>query len=192
VPTHRERGAVMVEMAIVVPIFILLLFGMLEFGLAFKDKLAMQHAVANATRDATIRGNEDIADMEILDAFEEGLVASASIGAVNHVDIFLADADGDPVPGRVNHYQPDGSSCGWDPCPGTVPGPPVYGNPSGYPPCGRDTAYDPTDGVDTIGIEVEYTHAWVTGLLGFSTRTWHETALARMEPVRFGLENPSC
>lgn len=189
---HRERGAVMVEMAIVVPVFVLLLFGMLEFGLAFKDKLAMGHAVSHATRDATIRGNEDIADIEILNAFTEGLVAAASIDTVSHVDIFLADANGDPTPGSWNRYVPDGSGCGWNPCPGTMPGPPVYGNPSGYKPCDRDTAYDPTDGVDTIGVEVEYTHSWVTGILGFSTRTWHETARGRMEPVRFGLENPSC
>lgn len=150
----------------------------------------MSHAVARATRDATIRGNEDIADIEILEAFEEGLAAAASMDAVSHVDIFLADGNGDPS--TWNRYQPDGTSCGWNPCPSTIPGPPVYGNPSGYPPCARDTAYDPTDGVDTIGVEVEYTHAWVTGLLGFSTRVWHETARARMEPVRFGLEDPSC
>ena len=36
-----DRGAAVVEMAVVVPVFILLVFGMLEFGLAFKDKLAM-------------------------------------------------------------------------------------------------------------------------------------------------------
>ncbi len=75
---HQERGAVMVEMAIVVPIFVLLLFGMLEFGLAFKDKLAMTHAVTRASRDAAVLGNEDIADIEILRAFEDGLVLGAA------------------------------------------------------------------------------------------------------------------
>jgi Flp pilus assembly protein TadG len=187
---HRERGAVMVEMAIVVPIFILLLFGMLEFGLAFKDKLAMAHAVSRATRDATVQGNEDIADKEILEAFKDGLAAAASIDSVVHVDIFRADADGSPV--VWDRYQPDDTACGWNPCPATDPGPAVYGNPSGYPPCARDTALDPSDGVDTIGVQVRYTHSWVTGVLGYSDQTWHETARGRMEPKRFGAEDPSC
>ena len=69
----RDRGAVMVEMAIVVPIFILLVFGMLEFGLAFKNKLTMSHAANAATRRATVLGNDARADIEILEAFEEGL-----------------------------------------------------------------------------------------------------------------------
>ena len=38
----RERGAVVVEMAIVVPVLVLLAFGMLEFGLAFKTRLDMR------------------------------------------------------------------------------------------------------------------------------------------------------
>ena len=188
---RRERGAVMVEMAIVMPIFILLLFGMLEFGLAFKDKLAMTHAVSQATRDATVLGNEDAADIEILRAFEDGLVGATSVDSVVHVDIFKADSDGSPL--VWDRYVPDGSTCGWNPCPDpSVASPVLYGSPADYPPCSRDTAFDPTDGLDTVGVQVEYTHAWVTGVLGFSTQTWHETTRARMEPSRFGVENPSC
>ena len=190
---HQERGAVMVEMAIVVPIFVLLLFGMLEFGLAFKDKLAMTHAVTRASRDAAVLGNEDIADIEILRAFEDGLVGAASIDSVVHVDIFKADNDGSPI--VWDRYVPDadGVPCDWDPCPDpAIVGSVVYGNPADYPPCIRDTAFDPTDGLDTIGVQVEYTHTWVTGVLGFSTSTWHEATEARIEPKRFGAENPSC
>ena len=190
---HRERGAVMVEMAIVVPIFVLLLFGMLEFGLAFKDKLAMAHAVTRASRDAAVLGNEDIADIEILQAFKDGLVGAADIDSVVHVDIFKADSDGSPM--VWDRYVPDadGVPCDWDPCPDpAIVGSVVYGNPADYPPCIRDTAFDPTDGLDTIGVQVEYTHTWVTGVLGFSTSTWHEATRARIEPKRFGAENPSC
>ena len=190
---HRERGAVMVEMAVVMPIFILLIFGMLEFGLAFKDKLAMTHAVTRASRDAAVFGNEDIADIEILRAFEDGLVGAASIDSVVHVDIFKADNDGSPI--VWDRYVPDadGVPCDWDPCPDpAIVGSVVYGNPADYPPCIRDTAFDPTDGLDTIGVQVEYTHTWVTGVLGFSQSIWHEATEARIEPKRFGAENPSC
>ena len=175
---HRERGAVMVEMAIVVPVFILLLFGMLEFGLAFKDKLAMGHAVSQATRDAAVRGNEDTADKEILDAFEAGLAAATSIDAVQYVDIFKANADGSP---RIwDRYEPDGSPCGWTPCPDPEdPTGPVYGNPADYPPCGRDTALDPNDGVDTIGVRVTYNHTWSTS--GARIAYWYQPDLGEYE-----------
>lgn len=188
----EDRGAVMVEMAIVVPIFILLIFGMLEFGLAFKDKLAMSHAAGRAARVAAVQGNEDAADYEILKGFSSGLSAAASVDAVVHIDIFKADVNGEPIPGAWDRYQPADDACGWNPCPATDPGPPEYGIPAGYRPCDRDTAFDPDDGVDTIGIRVTYTHGWVSGVLGFSESTWVETTRARMEPVIFGTEDPSC
>lgn len=185
---NQQRGAVMVEMAIVVPIFVLLAFGMLEFGLAFKDKLSMGHAVNQATRNATVLGTEPVADIEILQAFEAGLAGASSLNAVVHVDIFKADANGDPV--AWDRYVPDGTTCGWTPCPdpdGAFAG---YGVPSGYPPCSRDNALD--GGVDTIGVQVRYNHDWVTGVLGFSAQTWYETARGRIEPVVFGLGGGGC
>lgn len=184
------RGAVMVEMAIVVPVFILLIFGMLEFGLAFKDKLAMSHAAGRAARVAAVQGNEDVADREILKGFAGGLSAAASLDAVLYVDVFKMNADG--TPGAYDRYTPDGSSCGWTPCPDPDAGSPVYGNPAGYPPCIRDTSFDPDDGVDTIGVRVTYTHGWVTGILGISEATWVETTRARIEPVTFATQDPSC
>ena len=108
-----ERGVVTVEMAIVVPIFVLLAFGMLEFGLAFKNKLTMAHAVNQATRSATVLGREPVADLEILQAFEAGMVGAASKDAVIHVDIFKADANGTPV--IWDRYTPFADSCGWTP-----------------------------------------------------------------------------
>ena len=107
---HREHGAVMVEMAIVVPIFVLLIFGMLEFGLAFKDKLAMSHAASRAARVAAVQGNEEAADYEILKGFANGLVAAASLDSVQYVDVFRAKADGSPD--VWDRYVPDGSACG--------------------------------------------------------------------------------
>ena len=190
---RTERGAVLVEMAIVVPIFIVLVFGMLEFGLAFKDKLTMEHAVNQGSRRATVLGQDATADIEILNAFEDGLVGAASIDIVVWVDIFKTNADGSK--GVYDRYVPDsdGLPCDWDPCPDpAIVDPVTYGSPSNYPPCSRDIALEPGDGVDTIGVEVEYTHNWVTGVLGFSTQTWHETAHARMEPSLFGADTGGC
>jgi len=190
---NRDRGAVMVEMAIVVPIFILLVFGMLEFGLAFKNKLTMAHAANQATRSATVLGNDAGADIEILKAFEKGLVGAASVDWIVSIDIFRANADGSK--GVYDRYtvDADGVPCDWDPCPDpAIVDPVVYGSPDDYPPCSRDISLDPSDGVDTIGIEVTYTHTWVTGVLGFSQQTWTETSMGRMEPDLFSNAPPSC
>jgi hypothetical protein len=184
-----QRGAVAVEMAIVVPVLVLLAFGMLEFGLAFKTKLGISHAVNQATRNATVLGTDDYADIEILNALEAGL--AGDLGTIVHVDIFEADANGDPISGKFDQYEPDASTCGWDPCPDPDLGTPVYGTPTGYKPCLRDITLD-TDGVDTIGIQVQYTHTWITGVLGLDPVTWHETGRARMEPDLFGTGITPC
>ncbi len=189
-----QRGAVLVEMAIVIPIFVLLVFGMLEFGLAFKNKLTFSHAASQAARRATVVGNDGAADLEILEAFAEGLVGAADIDLVDHVDIFLVNADGSK--GDYDRYRPDNVSipgCGWDPCPDPdIVSPVTYGSPDDYPPCERDVYLDASDGVDTIGIEVQYQHNWVTGVLGFSSATWSETARSRMEPDLFGSDSTTC
>ena len=182
-------GCGSVEMAIVVPVLVLMVFGMLEFGIAFKDKLDMSHAVNQATRNATVLGTDDYADIEILRALDAGL--KGDLGSIVHVDIFLAAVDGTPVDTKWDRYTPDGSACGWSPCPDPALGTAVYGSPAGYKPCERDITLD-SGGVDTIGVQVLYTHTWVTGVLGLPAQTWHETARARMEPELFGSGGASC
>lgn len=176
-----ERGAAAVEMAIIVPVLVLMAFGMLEFGIAFKNKLQFSHAVNQATRNASVMGTDQYADIEILDALEAGL--SGDLTTVDHVDIFKADATGAPT--LWGRYQPDASACGWTPCPDPDLGAPIYGSPENYKPCNRDIVLD-SGGVDTLGVQVQYQHAWLTGVLGIPTQTWHETARARIEPDLFG------
>ncbi len=188
-----ERGAAAVEMAIVVPVLVLMAFGMLEFGLAFKTKLAMSHAVNQATRNATVMGADDYADIEILNALKAGL--SDDLSNIGRVDIFHADSNGDPISGDYNRYFVDPVSipgCDWDPCPDPdLVSPVTYGSPDDYPPCERDIVLD-GDGVHTIGVQVQYQHTWITGVLGLSDPTWYETARARLEPDLYGAGSASC
>lgn len=183
---RRERGAVAVEMAVIVPVLALMAFGMLELGLAFINKLDMSQAVNQATRQATVMGTDEYADIEILTALDAGL--AGELGAVQHVDIFRASPTGTPL--AWDRYQPSGVACGWTPCPNPVPGPAVYGSPADYEPCSRDVSLG--DGVDTIGVQVRYTHGWITGVLGIPDQTWHETARARMEPQSLATAVSAC
>ena len=50
-PPARARGQSLVEYAIIVPVFLLILLGMLEFGFAFSHHLTMEYATREGARD---------------------------------------------------------------------------------------------------------------------------------------------
>ena len=50
----RRRGAATVEFALVLPLLLGLLFGIIEFGLLFKDQLSIQQAAREGVRTAAV------------------------------------------------------------------------------------------------------------------------------------------
>ncbi len=62
VELKKNRGQAMVEFALVLPILLLLLFGMIEFGRVFHEYLVVTHAAREGARVATLGGT----DAEIL------------------------------------------------------------------------------------------------------------------------------
>lgn len=77
-PQVHERGAALVEFAILVPLLIMLLFGIVSAGLAFSQQLSLTHAAREAGRYAAtlpvsnFAGLDDwlthVADRAVLDA----------------------------------------------------------------------------------------------------------------------------
>src|SRR5688572_19560794 len=55
---HRDtdRGAAMVEFALVLPVLVLLLFGIIEFTRAYNAKTTMTHAAREGARTLALRG----------------------------------------------------------------------------------------------------------------------------------------
>ncbi len=51
---RRERGAALVEMAVVMPLFILLLFGIMEAGWMFAQQVEMRNATREGARLAVV------------------------------------------------------------------------------------------------------------------------------------------
>lgn len=47
---QREKGAAMVEFAIVLPVLLLLVFGIIEFGRAYNTQLTLTHAAREGVR----------------------------------------------------------------------------------------------------------------------------------------------
>lgn len=172
----EDRGATLVEAAIVLPVFFLLIFGLLEFGFGFKDWLSINHAAREGARVSVAAANDVRADQWALEAFEEGLVASM-IESVEYVTIGHAD-DTRPTDARTNKYVPDLSDpdCGWTPCPNPTINIGLVG--LSWPPSARDVEMPD---VDRIKVTVQFKHDYLTGFVGDSV-TWNASKVMRIEP----------
>jgi hypothetical protein len=215
--TDRERGAALVEFAIIAPLLLLLLFGIIEFGFLFRHRLTVANATQTSGRVGAALGTNEQADYEILQALAQGLSTLTNSGTDNikYVAIFEADANGDPVgacafPGggtscNVYAYQKDfwtSPPCDWNPCPfepatgaGTLGG--GWGDDfGGGSPPERDTELP---GLGVLGVRVYYSYQWITGgFLPVPTRDcasppsgcFSDIALFQLEPEQFGLAGP--
>ena len=158
-----DRGATLVEAALVYALLFLALFAVVEFGLAFKDWLSVSHAAREGARAGATYGNDPAADILVLRDVERTL-APAGIGDGADVRIYPATGAGT---GTLYSYAP-GTGCGdltggtltgccdWQPCP--EPGRPTYVVPF-WNPALRDVSAPCTD---HIGVEVQFTHQWLT------------------------------
>lgn len=93
-----ERGAVAIEAAILTPLLLLLVFGIIEFGFLFKDWLAITSSVRAGTRMASAEPRfatfaQDAANQ----VAKEG--AALDMGNVQELWVYKAAADGYPVGG---------------------------------------------------------------------------------------------
>jgi Flp pilus assembly pilin Flp len=186
----RERGAAAVEFAIVLPVLVLLLVGIFEYGLLFREKLTIASAAASSARTGATMGTRDEADLAILQAVEVGLYDQVNTSVLIKVDIFKADPNtGAKV--ASNTYTFDGTlgTCKWIPCPDpSLGGTTQYGIPSGWgKPDVRDTTLDPGgSGLDVLGVEIFYHHTALTNMIPGVDRNMSERALVRLEPDAFG------
>lgn len=55
---REERGAAAVEFALIMPIFLLLLFGIIDFGYMINRSSVINNAARDAVREASLGGNE--------------------------------------------------------------------------------------------------------------------------------------
>ncbi len=112
----HERGAVLVEAALVTPLVFLLLFGVIEFGYAFYGKLTVDNMSVVGARAASGSGNDVLADYQVLQS-----VAGANTGISNSdvqlVIVYRATSPSDRVPTScltasvTNFYSPSVRGC---------------------------------------------------------------------------------
>ncbi len=187
-------------MALVIPILLLLLFGIIEFGMAFNKRLSVGNATQSSVRVGSAVANNKYADILALEALEQGLIALPNNGqdVVKSVQIYKANSAGDPTSGcpsstcNVYAYSYNVSACNWSPCPD--PDPPVNYDTSNlnWDPVTRDATVGT---LDVLGLRVYFAHTWITGFVPFADVTcqtppancWSDTSVMRLEPQQLGV-----
>lgn len=175
---HTERGATAVETAIILPLLVVLLFGVLEFGLLFRSS----HTIADASRSGA-RTASAMPRIDGYEAFTADAVAAALRGSVpndriDKLTVFKADPiSGQPVGGG---YETCATECWrfdwdvvneiWRPIPGTS-----------WPAADQAACGDRAN-TDYIGVYVSGHYEFATGLFGAS-RQLTDVTIMRLEPL---------
>lgn len=90
----RERGAALVEFAIIAPVIILLLMGVLEFGFMWSSANQVERTVQTGARTGSGRGNERFADYDILRAVQSTISGADSLRIERVIVYKSTSADG--------------------------------------------------------------------------------------------------
>ncbi|NNL96661.1 MAG: pilus assembly protein [Acidimicrobiia bacterium] len=183
-----ESGATMLEFALAVPVVILLIVGLIEFGFGFIDLQTVASATTSGARVGSTFGSgagldnpgDPTPDEIIQDAVTDGLSDLRAASQVLELWVYQSNSSGDVVDetNTTNKYTPvfapDGSVTGWV----TVQDP--------WVPATRTTDLSLTVGTinrDYLGVRVIFKHEWVTGLLPIPAPTWTDDAVVLLEPV---------
>ncbi len=183
------------EAAFVAPVFFLLIFGVIEFGFMFKDRLTVDNATRVGARAASVVGDDSESDFLILQSISHGL-NTMNPDQIQQVIVYRATSPDDPVP----------ASC----LTGPQSGPTEFCNV--YTPAAFNEEFYRVDGTqndffgcsaasadrywcpttrdatlaapppDYVGVYVETTHDFITGMFG-NGLTLDRTAIVRLEPA---------
>ena len=94
-----ERGAAMVEMAIILPFMVSLVMGTVEFGQGWQANLRVQSATRSAGRTGSSLAKDRQADYFMLQTLEAGLTKFTAAEVRRIVIYKVTTANGEPTPG---------------------------------------------------------------------------------------------
>lgn len=193
-----DDGSALIEAAIITPVFIYTLFGILELGLLFKDYLAIGAATQDGARTAAILGNAPDTDYQIIQSMKKSLSPIGN-SQIRNVVVWHATSPASSVPSgctaAVSRTQISGANgCnvytptddfGYppnDPVVGALYNCTATGFSKGYCPATRHTALTGVNSPpDYLGITVTVNHTYLTGLFG-SSKLLIDTTITRLEP----------
>jgi Flp pilus assembly protein TadG len=182
-----ERGQGLVEFAIVLPILMLLIFGLIEWAFVMNTQASVNFASRDGAMLAAEGGNNIGTDCMVLSRIERDLVAPALPPRIQNIQIYWSDRNGDQISSNVNTYTRLGSiTC--DYADGTSLTVPYTLTGPGYLEGARCDILAGCGGshttVDTVGVRITYQHAWVSyvGQTIAPTLILNKSTAIRIEP----------
>lgn len=178
-PRHSgtDRGAVVVEAALITPLICLLVFGLIEFGFAWKDKLTLASATRQGARVGSALGNQEGADAEILAAIEGSV---ASLSDIRSIVVYQANGPGGKVPEECTHGSGVSGTCNVY----TRSGDGFSGDDSAWPATDRETRLGAPGGPDYLGVWIDSEYSSIAGIVG--DRLLSDEVVMRLEPSDYG------
>lgn len=181
-PAERQRGAALVEMALVLPVLFLLAFGLVETGMGWRNAITVTSAARQGARVSSHLGVNPKSDQEGLLAVQA--VLGGDISQVEYVIFYEANGSGvlppaclgSSVAGTCNRYtqamladaatdgnwQHGGGS--WD---------------SAWPPASRE---DDIQTADHLGVYISFQHEYFTGVFPGTAPLIKRETIMRIEP----------
>lgn len=193
-----ERGQSLVEFALMFPVFILLLIGLVEFSVMFSVMLNVNYASRDSALLSAEVGDALGADCLILKRLDAAVGGGAAHhSGIDQVRIFWADANGSEIAANAYNEGGIGTTCSLaDGSTTTVNYTPV---PSGLnylsadrctvlAGCSIDSQGRSHPGLDTVGVSITFHHDWLTPLPNLvqvppGGVTFDRSNTMRMEPV---------
>jgi hypothetical protein len=173
---RRDRGATLVEAAVVFPLLFLVLLALVEFGMAFKDSLSIGHGAREAARAGATFGNDPYANILVLREIEDVM---DPVGIADGLRVRIYDAEAGGLSDEYVFQDGYAFGCDWFPCPDPDAG--SFYAPPNWLPTTRDVEIPDTD---LLGVRVTFTHRWLTKLFATSSDFTKEVEF-QIEPQVF-------
>lgn len=186
-PTSSDGGQALIEFALVLPFFLLLVFGLVEFSFMLNASSSLNYASRAAALLAAEGGRTQGTDCIVLATIERSLLPPATSTRISRVEIYWSDANGAQIGSTANVYDRVGSTaCTYGATSMTVPYTLVT---AAYAEVERCDVLAGCGGahttVDTIGVRISYAHEWATsvGRHIAGSLTLQRSTAVRMEPT---------
>jgi hypothetical protein len=172
---RAERGAVLVEFAIILPLLMTITFGIIEFSGAYHDSAIASDAVRAGGRVGSALATQPGYSDSVVQAVD---AAFATLPSDSPQELWIYKANANGYPGTGNGFTACGANCikyVWNSSTqsfGAAGG-------GGWPASTHQVCTEP---YDEIGVYVKINHAFFTGFFGASV-TITDHSVFRFEPV---------
>lgn len=182
---EHQRGAALVEFALLAPLLMLLVFGALEYGLLFKDYLTVSNTTRAGARVGSAAGSSADSDWQILRSVTTAAAAlPGGASSLQAIVVYRSTATGGAPPAGCLTAPSAASGCNFYVRTDLTRPVTDFGCGAASPDrywCPTTRSDSQSAGTDYVGVWVKTTHGFFTKLFGTS-RTLTDTVTMRIEP----------